>query len=560
MASLECKVSNYTTQSPIPNDLRSLLPKPQIPWMVSQKLFDRMEKTNFSISKVFKTCEVLKSDPEYAFILKYFSFQKPPGLSIKGIQYIHNPKLTRLFEMALLMMEETAKKFLPTNTKEEALKRWNEQCNQFFPLEMPSDVNNSDRLVHVKVLPLWHGTKDVELISSVGFWGAGNFSKGIYFANSSHYATLQDRGTLLLSWISMWQPCKESNTFFIPVTAVDAMHLTCEDYTPCSENEKPLLDLAVITQSIQALPQFCIELCADMTISPSANGKNALHLAAEAGNTEAVLELSMQQALLDSRDLDGNTPLIIAAHFGRKECCEILLKANANPFLTNSSKSTALHEAASEGKIEIINLLLIYKDLLESRDSNQDTPFLCATSSGHLEASEVLLKAGANPFAKDKRGSNALHGAAANGKRKVVSMLLKYKELIEERNQFHCTPLNWAANYTPHYKVCKILLKGGAELHATNDLGRNALHNAVIKGNTDVVKFLLGYKELLEVKEKQEGCTPLILAAYFGHPEICKILLKAGANPLATSTLGKNALDYAIANGKNEVVQILKKL
>lgn len=67
----------------IPQDLNTLLPNRQTPWNVTPALFNRLKAQ--TSDQPFKLCEVLSSDPETNFILKYFEHQKPAGYSIKRI-------------------------------------------------------------------------------------------------------------------------------------------------------------------------------------------------------------------------------------------------------------------------------------------------------------------------------------------------------------------------------------------------------------------------------------------------------------------------------------------
>ena len=53
-----------------------------------------------------------------------------------------------------------------------------------------------------------------------------------------------------------------------------------------------------------------------------------------------------------------------------------------------------------------------------------------------------------------------------------------------------------------------------------------------------------------------DGCTPLLLAAFFGHSDVCAILLKAGAKANALDNFGRNALHLAALRGKTEVVRL----
>lgn len=258
------------------------------------------------------------------------------------------------------------------------------------------------------------------------------------------------------------------------------------------------------------------------------NGFNAMHTAVINGKVNIVKVLLIHEKLVNSKTNEGRTPISIAAEKGYSDICEILLKASADPFLKSNVGTNAMHFAASNGKIEIINMLLPYGQIVNSRNDVGSSPLICAAENGGLDVFSILLKANADPFAKTKKGLNAMHIAVKNGNTKIVELLLPFKELLDSTTGLDRTPLMLAAE-SGHTRVCEILLKAGSDPLVERNDGYNAMHSAVLLGKVEVVKLLLAHKQLLDSKTK-EGMTPLYIAANLGHVEICEILLKAGAN------------------------------
>jgi ankyrin repeat protein len=62
----------------------------------------------------------------------------------------------------------------------------------------------------------------------------------------------------------------------------------------------------------------------------------------------------------------------------------------------------------------------------------------------------------------------------------------------------------------------------------------------------------------VNAREKRNGATPAIVAAFEGHEEVVKMLLEAGADVNAKDTEGNTALSLATARGHQEVVKLLK--
>lgn len=140
---------------------------------------------------------------------------------------------------------------------------------------------------------------------------------------------------------------------------------------------------------------------------------------------------------------------------------DLLLSAKADPNATDSGKRTALHLAATEGRLHAVTSLLSHK---------------------------------ARGRAKDTDGCTPLHYAAAGGHAGVVSALLQSlsnKEL-EERNSWRKTPLHVAAE-KGHDGVAVLLLEAGAQINTTDQSKDTPLHCAARGGHLEVVKRLVGW-------------------------------------------------------------------
>ena len=80
---------------------------------------------------------------------------------------------------------------------------------------------------------------------------------------------------------------------------------------------------------------------------------------------------------------------------------------------------------------------------------------------------------------------------------------------------------------------------------------------ASMMGDEEDIKIMLAADEDVNVQNK-EGYTSLLLAAYYNHPNIIRILLESGANRYAKNMLGKTALQIATEKGHDECLAILK--
>ncbi len=83
------------------------------------------------------------------------------------------------------------------------------------------------------------------------------------------------------------------------------------------------------------------------------------------------------------------------------------------------------------------------------------------------------------------------------------------------------------------------------------------LNTAAYTGNLAVVKQHIQAGTALDTKEPYGGATPLLTACVFGHTEIAKALIQAGADLSATNNDGATALHVAAFFCRTEIVQVL---
>jgi len=323
------------------------------------------------------------------------------------------------------------------------------------------------------------------------------------------------------------------------------------------EGHTPLL-FAVDQGHLKAC-ELLVQAGANLLTTYFENDWTAMHLAISKGKNDIVHLLSVNKQLIEAKNKDGETPLWFAARYKNLEACELLLKAGADPLTLNEDGVNVMHWAVKMEEIEIVRLLSVHKQLLDSKTkADADTPLMFAAQRGCLDICEILLKAGANPHVTNKGGWSAMHFAAIGGKTNSVQLLSAYKQLIDSRTiQTDVTPLMLAAS-DGYLKTCEALLKAGADPLAVDMNGDNAMHWAVKKQKTAVVKLFSENKQLLDAKNKY--CeTPLMRAAKEGHSAVCEALLKTGANPHLTNAEGQNAMQLAEGTGNNEIVQLLSE-
>lgn len=132
--------------------------------------------------------------------------------------------------------------------------------------------------------------------------------------------------------------------------------------------------------------------------------------------------------------------------------------------------------------------------------------------------------AGPSAFQGDQKEASELHVLAGKGDFiKLNDVLSKHKKDLEKRDEDGFTPLLVAA-YEGHEQAVKVLIKGGADVNATDPKHkRNALHIAAERKKITVIVALGAHKQLFKAKD-EKGRTPEGLALVHKFNDIAALL------------------------------------
>ena len=106
----------------------------------------------------------------------------------------------------------------------------------------------------------------------------------------------------------------------------------------------------------------------------------------------------------------------------------------------------ALHWAASEGHLQVSQILLLNKAFVDVQTSNHRTPLhICAVRS-HLEIAMLLLTVHANINAKDFAGNTPVHYASEFGHVNMMKLLLSHNPDLSIKNKADKSAIDVALN------------------------------------------------------------------------------------------------------------------
>ncbi len=291
---------------------------------------------------------------------------------------------------------------------------------------------------------------------------------------------------------------------------------------------------------------------ADLALRYDENATNTSLMAAVIdGDLNLVKQAIEAGASLDRYDWNlSYAPLGMAIDRGYLDIVECLLKAGANPHC-GSTSTTALGLAAENGESNMIQLLLARKiDVNMPIAPDGWTALLAAVKNGHQAVVQLLIAAGAN-INVWSRGETPVLLAAKCEEREIYNYLY---------------PL-----VNTSIRLCAD--RDGEQLLQSTHKRRIRQQNRPIEkfiemateGNIDEVKRAIEIG--IEIDELgAKGHTALMVAAYYGHQSIVKVLLAAGADPNLLSDddglgSGMTALMLAagsfFASNRQQIVQLL---
>lgn len=126
-------------------------------------------------------------------------------------------------------------------------------------------------------------------------------------------------------------------------------------------------------------------------------------------------------------------------------------------------------------------------------------------------------------------GCGSLSKSAINGSVDGVKKYHDMGENLNEVDQWGWTPLLWTAYYN-YYDIAKFLLENGARVNART---KKSYHSI------------------------EKDSTALIIASYYGHEGLVRLLLSHGADKSITNAKGMTALDLAQQYNLTAVIDIL---
>ncbi|KAG6576518.1 ankyrin-like protein [Phytophthora cinnamomi] len=225
-------------------------------------------------------------------------------------------------------------------------------------------------------------------------------------------------------------------------------------------------------------------------------GVTAVYIACQDGHEDMLRFLAQEaQADVNLSNRTNHAPLHEAVAGGFTAVVDFMLRNGANKYVVDKMGVTVWHEAAGNGSVEMLELLVQHDVSLHP--------------NGQEQVDKVMAR---HPF----------HYAAVEGKADFVQALLE-KKLVDVNfvDIDGCTALYYAAA-NGHVDVLQVLLRFGGNPNIAS-IRRSPLHCAVEWHRVECVLLMLQHGAAMEATDK-DGLTPAKVAAQKGFHDLVAIL------------------------------------
>jgi ankyrin repeat protein len=166
----------------------------------------------------------------------------------------------------------------------------------------------------------------------------------------------------------------------------------------------------------------------------------------------------------------------------------------------------------------------------------QDLRLVDAVRSAESATAIALLEQGLDPNAAVPDGTTALHWAARNNDAALTDRLIRAGANVEAANRYGITAIALACE-SGGADVIERLIEADVSANATGPYGETALHTCARAGKAAAAKVLIGHGAAIDVGDSWRGQTPLMWASAQGHADVMRVLIEAGADVNARSTI-----------------------
>ena len=269
--------------------------------------------------------------------------------------------------------------------------------------------------------------------------------------------------------------------------------------------------------------KYCQRKHSEFLSTTDAEGQDSIPLHDDL--VTSIINLPQLKTRINSRNNKDETPLYIAAKYGKTKVVESLLQIENVDINAKSCKKndwTPLHQAAYKGHKQVVQKLVEDKRIerIDVKTSDGRTPLFCAASTGKIEAFQFLLEKEAKLDERLEEGENILHllcnwGNPTLNKDKLAILKLIFNHIDTKGLHDIKESLLQQINLKENEEEGKILQKISDKVSLKFSKQRN--------------KVDLEKNDTILYKTQQLG-KPLEISVESGFFQAAKLLIENGAN------------------------------
>ncbi len=237
----------------------------------------------------------------------------------------------------------------------------------------------------------------------------------------------------------------------------------------------------------------------------------------------------------------------------------LLLLISISPFYSYAGSNDDLIKAIRAHDADGVKVAINAGADVNKQDENGNLPL--AGAAWWPDITKILLDAKAKVNLKSKSGMTPIMNAALLGETEIVKMYIDAKADLKETNPAGQQVLYQAAFNSSQASTLKVLIEGGADVNAKDNMGQTPIFGLAAYGKSpgERVATIKGQVPFLE----KAGLT---LPDRFKNPkesdyssvgEMMKVLINAGADVNAEAKAGFSPLIWAARNNRTDAVKEL---
>ncbi|KAL3900854.1 MAG: hypothetical protein SGPRY_012381 [Prymnesium sp.] len=317
-------------------------------------------------------------------------------------------------------------------------------------------------------------------------------------------------------------------------------------------------------------------------------GRTALHVAASTGRANMAKLLLSLDAKINKPDMWGHTPMMEAAHAAHGELASMLQEHDAVLGLSQTAtfvklceltnegnisgmeslcgwgadvnaagfdKRTALHLAATQGNMPVVELLIARQADVNALDRWECSPMRAALNSNNGTVALKLLSHGGNHMYTERQAATELCSLAQEGLLEKIKMMLRCGVDANAADHDKRTCLHLAAALG-HLPIMIALLEADADVNAKDRWGLSPMMEALRFNQLDAAEFLCQSDGELYYDEEAMA-SEMIRQVRKGKLDTLKAIVECGADINSASHDFRTCLHVAASEGAITMVEML---